>query len=589
MILQALNEYYRRSKDLPREGWVRRGVDYLLVLDKDGSCIGMECIQEQVKGKSIAHQMLVPSIGKQAMKHNNSGKDANLLWDNGSFVLGGEGKGPVKVAAFVNALEEWLEGVKDEGLSAILAFAKSVQRRPETRDEVLTKFSLKELFDERDYVIAFKLHGDVEPLHNRPAIRDAYERKQKAPFTNKQVLGNCLVTGATQVPIAMNETVIKGISGGQQAGVNLISFNKRSFESYGKRERNGENAPVSLTASFAYTTALNSLLTSDRQRVQVADATTVFWASEQHEMEDLFGEVLKDDPGRGSDALKALYKAAHTGRFTVGDSNDRFFVLGLAAPANSRIAIRFYETATAKTLAERLAQHFNDLQVTETPQHYSISRLLRAIAVRGESESIPQSLASDLLRAVVEGTPYPIALLNQTVQRCRAEQAKRDKRTGSQNVPRERAAILKACLNRTIRRNNQTTNEPQPEFTAMLDPTNTDNAYRLGRLFAALEKTQEDASPGINATIRDRYYGAASSTPASVFSTLLRLKNHHIGKLNPGQAVNREKLIGEIMGGLDRFPGHLSLPEQARFALGYYHQRQAFFTKTEKTTEPTNN
>jgi CRISPR-associated protein Csd1 len=165
------------------------------------------------------------------------------------------------------------------------------------------------------------------------------------------------------------------------------------------------------------------------------------------------------------------------------------------------------------------------------------------------------------------------------VQRSRAEQ----------DVRYARAAIIKACLNRSIRRNNQNTTQPEKPFTPMLDPTNTNNAYRLGRLFAALEKTQEDASPGLNATIRDRYYGAASSTPAAVFSTLLRLKNHHIGKLHPGQAVNREKLIGEIMNGLDHFPGHLPLAEQARFALGYYHQRQDFFKGKTTTPDETSN
>lgn len=114
----------------------------------------------------------------------------------------------------------------------------------------------------------------------------------------------------------------------------------------------------------------------------------------------------------------------------------------------------------------------------------------------------------------------------------------------------------------------------------MLDLSNANPAYRLGRLFAALEKIQEEASPGLNATIRDRYYGAASSTPVSVFTTLLRLKNHHIGKLSPGRATQMEKLLGEILGEVSDFPRQLALPDQGRFALGYYHQRQAFFTKS---------
>ncbi|MBK9274291.1 MAG: type I-C CRISPR-associated protein Cas8c/Csd1 [Flavobacteriales bacterium] len=592
MILQALNDYYKRAENLAPEGWVRRGVDYLIVLDKQGNCTNVECIQDQVKGKAIAHQMLVPHIGKQALKHTNSGKDANLLWDNGSFVLGGAGKGRTKVESFVATLDEWFPGTQDEGVSAIRSFTRLMLERPGSRDELLTRFNLKELFDERDFVFAFKLHGDVEPVHNRRAVRTAYEQKRTNGTSERQVMGNCLVTGAENVPLALNETVIKPILGGQPAGVNIISFNKRSFESYGKAGRKGENAPVSKEASFGYTTALNGLLTSDHQRLQIADATTVFWASEQHEMEDLFGEIMVDDPERGTKALQAMLNAARSGRFTIGEPTATFHVLGVAAPAKARVSIRFYQEAESLALAKRLLQHFEDLQVTETPIHYSISRLLRSIAVRGEKENIPDGLASDLVRCIVGDLPYPPVLLSAAVMRCRAEQSKRDKKRGSENVPRERAALLKACLNRTIRLNNQTANEPQPEFTAMLDPNNPDNAYRLGRLFAALEKTQEDAfwPTRLNATIRDRYYGAASSTPATVFSTLLRMKNHHISKMeNRGTAINREKLIGEIMDGLDKFPGHLPLPAQARFALGYYHQRQALFPNSDKSNEPSNN
>ena len=121
----------------------------------------------------------------------------------------------------------------------------------------------------------------------------------------------------------------------------------------------------------------------------------------------------------------------------------------------------------------------------------------------------------------------------------------------------------------------------------MLDPTNANPAYRLGRLFATLEKIQEEASPSLNATIRDRYYSAASSTPVAVFTTLLRLKNHHLGKLSKGRAVQMERLIGEIMGELNDFPRILALPDQGRFALGYYHQRQAFFAKSDTPTTDT--
>lgn len=594
MILQALNDYYKRAENLAPEGWVRRGVDYLIVLDKQGNCINVECIQDQVNGKAISHQMLVPHIGKQALKHTNSGKDANLLWDNGSFVLGGSGNGRKKLEAFLAAIDEWFSGNQDEGVAAIRSFTRSMLETPDSREKLLTRFNLKELFDERDFVFAFQLHGDVEPIHNRPAIRDAYEQKRTNRTSVKQILGNCLVTGAENVPIVLNETVIKGISGGQPAGVNIISFNKRSFESYGKDGRKGENAPVSKDASFGYTTALNGLLNSGHERLQIADATTVFWASEQHEMEDLFREIMADDPERGTEALRAMLNAARSGRFTVGEPTAKFHVLGVAAPAKARVSIRFYQEAESLALAKRLLQHFEDLQVTAEPTHYSISRLLRSVAVRGEKENIPHGLSAEFMRAIVDDQPYPTTLLTAVVHRCRAEQSKRDKQRGWQNVTAERAALIKGTLNRATRRNNQDTTKPETLFTPMLDPNHPSHAYHLGRLFATLEKVQEEANhlDKLNATIRDKYYGAASSTPSAVFSTLIRLNKHHLSKLgkeNKGLSVIREKLIQEIANGLNDFPTILTLPDQGRFALGYYHQRQDFFKKKDTTPEPSNN
>lgn len=372
--------------------------------------------------------------------------------------------------------------------------------------------------------------------------------------------------------------MIKGVWGAQPAGANIVSFNARAFESYGKRERNGENAPVSLRASFAYTTSLNHLLAS-RQRIQVGDTSTLFWAEEPHELEsavpDLFGEPPKDDPNRGINALKALYSAVQSGKFTVGDASTRFHVLGLA-PNAARIAIRFWETATAMELAKRIQSHFEDIRIAHAdyePEHLSLFRLLTGVALLNKADNIPPNLGGEVLRAILEDLPYPTPLLNLAVQRCRAEQ----------KPTYARAAVIKASLNRLIRRGNKT----EREYLPMLDPANTNPAYRLGRLFAVLEKIQEEASPGLNATIRDRYYGAASSTPVSVYTTLLRLKNHHLGKLNRGRAVQMEKLIGEIMDGLADFPRQLALPDQGRFALGYYHQRQTFFAKSEtiNTTE----
>ncbi len=579
MILQALNAYYERSGELPREGWIRRGVDYIVVLNTEGYCTNIEPAGEMKKGRSVPREMLVPAIGKQAMKHTNSGADANLLWDNASFALGSGKKGAQKLNSFRNTMRDWLkECDQDPGIKAIQLFCESLQTLPDSLSDLLKRFQLGEEFSKRDPVLVFRLVNDVEEVHARTTVSATYE-KQLALDDPNPLMGNCLITGKYGVPIAPNETVIKNVWNAQPAGANIISFNARAFESYGKRNRNGENAPISKGASFAYTTALNHLLTS-RQRIQVGDASTVFWAEEEHDLEtalpDLFGEPPKDDPNRGTDALKALYESVQYGKFTRGKVDTRFHVLGLA-PNAARIAIRFWETAPAHELARRIARHYDDIKILRAPndpEHLSLFRLLTALAVQGKADNIPPNLGGEVMRAILEGLPYPAPLLNLAVQRCRAEQ----------KPTYARAAVIKASLNRLIRRINSTASSPEKEFQIMLDSTNANPAYRLGRLFATLEKIQEEASPGLNATIRDRYFGAASSTPVAVFTTLLRLKNHHLGKLHKGRAVQMERLIGEIMNGLDDFPRILALPDQGRFALGYYHQRQAFFTKHDNTT-----
>ncbi|MBP7441156.1 MAG: type I-C CRISPR-associated protein Cas8c/Csd1, partial [Acidovorax sp.] len=263
MILQALVDYYERSDALPREGWIRRPVDYELVLDTGGNCIAFKALGEIRKGKTVAEERLVPAIGKQAMKHTNSGKDANLLWDNASFVFGTGNKGATKLASFIETLQSWLGELDDPGVKAVHLFCTQLEANPEAASALIERFGHSEDFEKRDPVLAFQLQGDLEDIHHRPSVRLAYQDVLIERYASGGVRGNCLVTGKTNVPIALNETVIKNVWGGQPAGCNIVSFNARAFESYGKTERQGENAPVSRAAAFAYTTALNHLLRKD--------------------------------------------------------------------------------------------------------------------------------------------------------------------------------------------------------------------------------------------------------------------------------------------------------------------------------------
>jgi len=430
--------------------------------------------------------------------------------------------------------------------------------------------------------MSFQLHGEPQLVCQRPTVASAAMAAGEP--ANDAPTARCLVTGQPAETERLH-AAIKGVWGAQTVGANIVSFNLRAFESYGKRDRQGENAPVGKPAAFAYTTALNHLLgKGSRNRFQVGDASTVCWAEQQGEavseydtlLADIFGH--HDDPDAGVKAVTTLFDSVQSGRFDGTEGAARYFVLGLA-PNAARISVRFFHTMTLAELAPRILQHFKDLQLKHgpsEPDYPSLFRLLTACAAQGKADNIPPNLGGDIVDAILAdpNAPYPSLWLNAAVNRCRAER----------EVNYHRAAAIKACLNRSIRRHPQ-----EKEFQPMLDLDNTNAAYRLGRLFSVLEKIQEEASPGLNATIRDRYYGAASSTPVAVFTTLLRLKNAHLKKLSLNRSVWFEKLLGEVLSAVTDFPAHLTLADQGRFALGYYHQRQAFFTKSDKnpSTEST--
>lgn len=585
MILQALNEYYRRkiddpdpAKRLPAFGLEQKEIPFVLEITADGQLLQLRPTYEQVGKKRIGKSFRVPQGVKKT-----SGVAANLLWDSMEYVLGIDTRGkPERVVEQHAAFRARIEALpartrEDEGIQAVLRFLGSIDH-----SRLEAEAAWPEVL-ETNPVMSFLLHGDVDLVCQRPAVVSAALNVSIEPDTPQAM---CLVSG-DMAPIERLHAPIKGVWGAQTSGANIVSFNARAFESYGKTQRQGENAPVSKAAAFAYTTALNHLLRKDSpQRMQVGDASTVFWAEQDHKWETelaaILGEPFKGDPDGNTLAVRALYSAVQSGSLgTLESTQNRFHVLGLA-PNAARVSIRFYHCLGLPDLAARIVAHFDDLKMVrgKTDAEYpSVFRLLAAVAAQGKADNIPPNLGGAVIDAVLGGptVPYPALWLNAAVNRCRAEQS----------VNYLRAAAIKACLNRSIRRQQQASNpSSEKEFLPMLDLTNVNAAYRLGRLFSALEKIQEEASPGLNATIRDRYYGAASSTPVAVFTTLLRLKNSHLKKLSVGRSVWFEKLLGEVLGAVNDFPKHLSLQDQGRFALGYYHQRQSFFAKKD-ATEPT--
>ncbi|MFN4291108.1 MAG: type I-C CRISPR-associated protein Cas8c/Csd1 [Permianibacter sp.] len=569
MIIPALCDYYRRNSELPPDGFERKEIPYLLVIDRKGSFIGFQDTQEGEGRSRRAKSFVVPSLGEG----KGSGIKANLLWENIEYLLGVpcEGSNPDRVqkqhAAFIARINQLPNLSKEnEAIEAALLFLNKLDLDSIRRDPLWS------VIYESKRPVALSLAG-VGCIAEQQFLRQSLT-------STGFVDGTCLVTGESE-ELARLHAPIKGVRGDDgKAERYLVSFQKgMTFDSYGKEQ--GANAPMGKRTVFAYTTALNHLLGKDsRQKVQLGDASTVFWSETNSgkAMEDLFGELVagSDNPDQGTDRLRALY-ALEAYQPLTDDDGQKFFVLGLS-PNAARISVRFWHIATIRELGERIFQHFHDLQISrpsyEEHRHISIWHILRAL-LRDDSrpsevnEKSPPHLAGAVLQSVLTGSPYPPALLQACIRRIRAELG---------NVTSVRAALLKACLNRLSRAQSSDMKE---EITVSLDTSNDNTGYRLGRLFAALERVQERAQGNLNASIRERYYGAASSTPATVLPLLMKLKNHHLAKLdNRGEAVNLEKLLGEIMDGIDTVPAHLPLPDQARFALGYYHQRQAFFDKT---------
>ncbi|HUI91142.1 MAG TPA: type I-C CRISPR-associated protein Cas8c/Csd1 [Chitinivibrionales bacterium] len=574
MILLALKEYYDRkaadpSAQIAPEGFEWKEIPFVLVLDKTGNLVQIEDTREGEGRKKRARTFLVP----QAVKRS-SGTAANLYWDNPAYVLGiktkSEGKrdaAPEQHFAFRKRFEDATAGISDEGIEAIKAF----YLKTDYVDNVMKQQAFEEIKEVGPF-ISFRLAGQTRLICEREAVRNSLIKNAEPPASEK---GLCLLTGEKAEILELHAS-IKGVYGANTTGGNIVSFNLDAFNSFAKTK--GNNSPVSKSAAFAYTTALNHLLNKQsKQHMLVGEATTVFWAAKaerlEEQMADIFGEPEKDDPERNTRTVRELYKSIENGAYVNQEGDTLFYVLGLS-PNAARIAVRFWNVCTVRELASNIRQHFDDLMIAERgpkDQEYpSLFRLLVHIASQEKADNIPPNIAGEFMRSILAGIPYPRTLLQASVLRNKVEQG----------PSYYRVCLIKACINREIRYKNSNQKE---ELRMSLDEQNLNIGYRLGRLFAVLQKTQEEASPGINTTIRDRYYASASGTPTVVFPILIRLKNHHIAKLeNKGRVVNLEKLIGEIHEGISEYPPHLALADQGRFAVGYYHQYQNFFKKGEE-------
>lgn len=591
MILQALAGYYdRRAEEgsVAPEGFKRVEIPFLIVLNQKGEFVGLQDTRTPSGKKLLAKPFLVPE--ERGRSGSKAWQTANLLWDHYGYVLewpkseSEEHKAMARKqhGAFVVEVKKLYAAYPDDvEVGAVCRFLAS-----ENFDAVFSHPLWKECAKIPGCNLTFQLSDQARLvcanenvqafIANSGGGQEAEDEEEDGG--SPAVEGFCLVSGQEGPIVRLTpRTPIPGA----KSNAKIVSFQKNmGFDSYGKQQ--SYNAPISKKAAFAYATALNEMLAKNsRQKIFVGDATTVFWAEKKNELEDVFadffGEPAKENPEQATKAIRILYEAPRAGVPPLTeDYYTRFYVLGLA-PNAARIAVRFWHAGTVGETASHIRQHFDDCAMVHGPkysEYLSIGRMLKSTAPTtakhpfGDPEKVPPNLAGDFMKAILSGTNYPQTLLAAAIRRCRAER----------EITYPRAALIKAVLARAAR----ILIYPVKEVDMALDTENINIGYRLGRLFATLEKIQEEASPGINATIRDRFYGAASGTPVTAFPHLMKLKNHHLAKLdNRGRAVNLEKLIGEIMSGVTDFPSHLALQDQGRFAVGYYHQRQAFFTKSE--------
>lgn len=585
MILASLARYYRRlaaenddrtgEPKVPPYGFSEEKISWVLVLDSDGLLV--DVVQHfTTEGKKTQPRLMsVPRPEKRT-----SGVKPNFLWDKTAYALGVEAnkdKAAAKeqpfrpsektFAAFRELHLEALKDTQDEGLLALRRFLERWQPEQFAHPPCLP--------DMLDANVVFRLDGTRGYIHQREAAQALWAGRLK---NDEAEQGLCLISGES-APIARLHPAIKGVFGGQSSGGSIISFNKESFTSFGKEQ--GANAPVSEVSAFAYTTALNYLLRRENGHcLTIGDARTVFWAEADTPEQDAAAEAcfadMLDPPDDEQETQKIfnIFAQVAKGRPLREidpnlDDQTRFYILGLA-PNASRISIRFWLDTTFGKLAEHLEQHWRDLALEprawKTPP--SIWRLLVQTAPLGKSENISPVLAGEMTRAVIGGTPYPMSLLSQLIARIRAD--------GDANGLR--VAMIKAVLQRRFRKS-----LIKEEIPMSLDTENRNTAYLLGRLFAVLERIQNQALGDLNAGIADRYYGSASAVPFSVFPRLLSGAKHHLSRLRKdkaGMAVNLDKDLGGIIAGLpETFPRHLSIEEQGRFAIGYYHQKQSYFAK----------
>ena len=632
MILKALYDYYNRCGNLPMQGMEKKEIGFLIVISGSGKFLRFEDCR--IDNKHARTYLVKKHVGR------SSAAVANYLYDNSAYVFGFSDRKNVEKKISIeeddiektmgnlekeieetknkieqqdtnvsdeekekwhktleqlkkvgNSLKEcndkeqiYFDTFKEKICQIASSFPQSVEIAAvsafyeQSRTAIIREMvkdplwiDIKKNLSKKYSTFSFRIEGDTKIIAEKKELLQLENDDDKDE--NQQL---CLITGLHGESV---DTTTATMIPGSQATAKLVAFQVNSgYDSYGKKKC--ANAPICKETEFAYTTALNAMLHNrSHNKFMVGNRTFVFWASSNSEAADEaedglfsllgYSETKEDNPNAKIEQVRKVFTSIYSGVLKT-NMDDRFYILGLA-PNAARIAVVYWSETSLKDFAGMVLRHFNDMEIIDTRKdkkpYMGIKEMLSAVTPGGKQSDVTPNLPEAVIKSIFQGIPYPYTLLSSCIGRIRAES------DGANRIAR--MAIIKAYLNRQ--------NDNNKKIKVMLDKSNTNQGYLCGRLFAVLDRIQEDANK--NSSIRERYMNAASATPSSVFATILNLSSHHLENLsNEGKKVFYEKLKQEIIDKIpaDGFPAHLDLQDQGRFFVGYYHQRQDFFTKKDE-------
>lgn len=583
MILQALTRYYEdllSRGEIAAPGWAPAKISLALYINENGELTQIvPTMVEGTKGKKTVMQpqlMVLPAAVKRTVSIAS-----NFLWDNSAYLLGIDQKGKPERSreCFATASKlhhAVLDSVDSPNARAILAFFDTWEPERAAEHPAL----IRQLDDvTAGGNLVFRVDG--RKVEEDAAIREAWQRYRDGGESGVKM--QCLVTGKEDEIAAVHPSV-KGVRDAQSSGAALVSFNAPAFCSYG-REQN-YNAPVGKYAAFAYTAALNHLLADSDHVQHIGDTTVVCWAEGADDAyPGFFSAVIGGGTygGLSDNDLRAALKRLANGLpcDDLGvDPNRPFYILGLA-PNAARLSVRFFLRDSFGKLMENVNAHYERMEIVrpayEKFNYLPLWSLLRETVNLNSRDKAPSpAMAGATARAIFSGARYPASLLEAVMLRIRAEQDNAEKRI--YKITAGRMAIIKAYYLK-----NPHEDCPKEVLTVSLNESSTDTAYTLGRLFSVYEAVQQSANPGINATIKDKYFNSAAAMPASIFPVLNNLYQKHLRKLEAGQRIYYDKQVMKLKGVLnENYPARMTLAQQGSFDLGYYHQTQKRYTKKEE-------